>query len=127
MDWKRLVQFTLLGRGDLEQYATLLVRVSLGLFFTISEANKLFVAGRTQTMYETGVCYAGQIMQVSSWRYQSRASVAQQKRDRSWNLQTRPGFHVVASWPWLGFPQKLQCLPSARSSQIQVRPPRRLT
>src|SRR6202035_1676628 len=53
MDWKRLVQFGLLGSSDLEQYAILLVRVSLGLFFAISGANKLFVAGSTQTMYET--------------------------------------------------------------------------
>ena len=44
MDWKRLVQFALLGSSDLEQYAILLVRVSLGLFFAISGANKLFVA-----------------------------------------------------------------------------------
>ena len=53
MDWRRLVQFVLLGSGDLEQYAILLVRVSLGLFFAISGANKLFVAGSTQMMYET--------------------------------------------------------------------------
>ena len=53
MDWKRLVQFALLGSSDLEQYAILLVRVSIGLFFAISGANKLFVAGSTQTMYET--------------------------------------------------------------------------
>jgi putative oxidoreductase len=53
MDWKRLVQFALQGSGNLEQYAILLVRVSLGLFFAISGANKLFVAGSTQTMYET--------------------------------------------------------------------------
>jgi putative oxidoreductase len=53
MDWKRLVQFALLGSGDLEQYAILLVRVSLGLFFAISGARKLFVAGGSQTMYET--------------------------------------------------------------------------
>ena len=53
MDWKRLAQFALLGSGDLEQYAILLVRVSLGLFFAISGANKLFVAGSRQTMYET--------------------------------------------------------------------------
>ena len=53
MDWKGLVQFALLGSGDLEQYAILLVRVSLGLFFAISGANKLFVAGGTQTMYKT--------------------------------------------------------------------------
>ena len=53
MDWRRLVQFALLGSSDFEQYAILLVRVSLGLFFAISGANKLFVAGGTQTMYET--------------------------------------------------------------------------
>ena len=53
MDWKRLVQFTLLGSSGLEQYAILLVRVSLGLFFAISGANKLFVARSTQTMYAT--------------------------------------------------------------------------
>jgi putative oxidoreductase len=50
VDWK---QFALLGSSDLEPYAILLVRVSLGLFFAISGANKLFVAGSTQTMYET--------------------------------------------------------------------------
>ena len=53
MDWKRLVQFALQGSSGLEAYAILLVRVSLGLFFIISGANKLFVARNTQTMYET--------------------------------------------------------------------------
>jgi putative oxidoreductase len=53
VDWKRLFQLALLGSGDLEQYAILLVRASLGLFFAISGANKLFVASSTQTMYET--------------------------------------------------------------------------
>src|SRR5277367_5492001 len=53
VDWKRLVQFALLGSSNLEQYAILLVRVSLGLFFAVSGANKLFVASSTQTMYET--------------------------------------------------------------------------
>jgi putative oxidoreductase len=53
MDWKRLVQFALLGSCDLEQYAILLVRVSIGLFFAISGANKLFVAGGTKPVYET--------------------------------------------------------------------------
>ena len=53
MDWKQLVESALLGRSDWEQYAILLVRVSLGLFFAISGANKLFVAGRRQTMYQT--------------------------------------------------------------------------
>jgi putative oxidoreductase len=53
MDWKRLVQFALLGNSDLEQCAILLVRVSIGLFFAISGANKLFVAGGTKPVYET--------------------------------------------------------------------------
>jgi putative oxidoreductase len=53
MDWKRLVQVALQGSGDLEQCAILLVRVSIGLFFTISGANKLFVAGGTKPVYET--------------------------------------------------------------------------
>jgi putative oxidoreductase len=53
MDWKRLVQFALLGSGDWEPYAILLIRVSLGLFFAISGGNKLFVAGSRQTMYQT--------------------------------------------------------------------------
>ena len=53
MEWKRLVQFSLLGSSDLEQYAILLVRVSLGLFFAISGANKLFVAGGAKPVYET--------------------------------------------------------------------------
>jgi putative oxidoreductase len=53
MDWRRLVQFALLGSSELEQYAILLVRVSIGLFFAISGANKLFVAGGTKPVYET--------------------------------------------------------------------------
>jgi putative oxidoreductase len=53
VDWKQLVQFALRGSSDWEQYAALLVRVSLGLFFAISGANKLFVTGSRQTMYET--------------------------------------------------------------------------
>jgi putative oxidoreductase len=53
MDWKRLVQFALQGSSDLEQYAILLVRVSIGLFFAISGANKLFVAGGMRQIYET--------------------------------------------------------------------------
>ena len=53
MDWKRLVQFALLGSSDLEQFAILLVRVSIGLFFAISGANKLLVAGGTKPVYET--------------------------------------------------------------------------
>src|SRR5579859_3598673 len=53
MDWKRLVQFALQGSSDLEQFAILLVRVSIGLFFAISGANKLFVTGGTKPVYET--------------------------------------------------------------------------
>lgn len=53
MNWKRLVQFALLGRSAWEQYAILLVRVSIGLFFAISGAQKLFIAGGTKPVYET--------------------------------------------------------------------------
>ena len=53
MDWKELVKFALTGNGNLEQYAILLVRVSIGLFFAISGANKLFVAGGTKPVYDT--------------------------------------------------------------------------
>ncbi len=53
MNWKQLVQFALLGSNDLEQYAIFLVRLSLGLFFAISGARKLWVADSRQTMSET--------------------------------------------------------------------------
>jgi putative oxidoreductase len=53
MDWKWLIQLALLGSVDLEQYAILLVRVSIGLFFAISGASKLFVAGGTKPVYDT--------------------------------------------------------------------------
>jgi len=53
MDWKGLVQFALTGGGDLEQDPILLVRVSIGLFFAISGANKLFVAGGMKPVYDT--------------------------------------------------------------------------
>jgi putative oxidoreductase len=53
MDWNRLIQFALQGSGSLEQYAILLVRVAIGLFFAISGGNKLFVAGGTKPVYET--------------------------------------------------------------------------
>jgi putative oxidoreductase len=53
MDWKGLVQFALTGSGDLEQYAILLVRISIGLFFAISGAYKLFAAGGTKPVYDT--------------------------------------------------------------------------
>src|SRR6202451_4930683 len=53
MDWKPLIQFALSGSSDLEQYAILLVRVSIGLFFAISGGNKLFVASGTKPVYDT--------------------------------------------------------------------------
>jgi putative oxidoreductase len=53
MDWKRLVQFALLGSSNWEQYTLLLIRILLGLFFAISGANKLFVGSSTHTMYQT--------------------------------------------------------------------------
>src|SRR5271154_7370428 len=53
MDWKRLLQFALLGSSDWEQYAILLVRVSIGLFFAISGGKKLFSGGGTKPVYET--------------------------------------------------------------------------
>ncbi len=53
MDWKRLLEFALLGSGGLEQYAILLVRVLIGLFFAISGANKLFATGGMKLMCET--------------------------------------------------------------------------
>ncbi|HEX4006368.1 MAG TPA: DoxX family protein [Acidobacteriaceae bacterium] len=53
MDWKRLAEFALLGNISAEQYAILLVRLSIGLFFAISGARKLFVSGGTQLMYDT--------------------------------------------------------------------------
>jgi putative oxidoreductase len=53
MYWKRLLEFALLGSNGWEQYAILLVRVSIGLFFAISGASKLFVAGGTKPVYDT--------------------------------------------------------------------------
>ena len=53
MVWKPLVQFALLGSSGLEQYAIMLVRAGIGVFFAISGANKLFVAGGTKPVYET--------------------------------------------------------------------------
>src|SRR6202034_1857187 len=53
MEWERLIRFGLLGHANLEPWAILLVRVSLGVFFAISGGNKLFVASRAKVMYET--------------------------------------------------------------------------
>ncbi len=53
MDWKRFTEIALLGSTDLQQHAILLIRVSLGLFFTISGARKFWVATNKQAMCET--------------------------------------------------------------------------
>jgi putative oxidoreductase len=53
MDWKQLIQFVLLGSAGFEQYAILLVRISIGLFFAVSGANKLFSAGGIKPVYDT--------------------------------------------------------------------------
>jgi putative oxidoreductase len=47
------IRSVLIGNRSWEQFAILLARVSLGLFFAISGGNKLFVASRTRQMYET--------------------------------------------------------------------------
>jgi putative oxidoreductase len=47
------IRSMLLGNPSWEQFAILLARVSLGVFFAISGGNKLFVASRTRKMYET--------------------------------------------------------------------------
>ena len=48
-----LVRFIFLGNRSLEQFAVLLARISLGVFFAISGGNKLFVASQYKLMYET--------------------------------------------------------------------------
>jgi putative oxidoreductase len=53
MDWKWLIQFALQGSSESEKFAILLVRVSIGLFFAISGANKLFSASGMKPVYET--------------------------------------------------------------------------
>jgi putative oxidoreductase len=53
MSWQRLIRFGLFGSRELEDYAIVMVRIALGLFFAISGANKLFVPSQTQIMYQT--------------------------------------------------------------------------
>src|SRR5215831_15404410 len=48
-----LIRSVLLGNRSWEQFAILLARVSLGVFFAISGGNKLLVPSRTRQMYET--------------------------------------------------------------------------
>ena len=51
-----LMRFILSGNRCLEEFAALLARISLGVFFAISGRNKLFVASQYKLMYETVVC-----------------------------------------------------------------------
>jgi putative oxidoreductase len=48
-----LMRFILSGNRSLEEFAVLLARISLGIFFAISGGNKLFVASHHKLMYET--------------------------------------------------------------------------
>jgi len=48
-----LMRFILLGNRSLEEFAVLLARISVGVFFAISGGNKLFVASHYKQMYET--------------------------------------------------------------------------
>ena len=48
-----LIRFMVLGNRSWEEFAVLLARISLGVFFAISGGNKLFVAAHTRKMYET--------------------------------------------------------------------------
>ena len=50
-----LMRFILSGNRSLEEFAVLLARISLGVFFAISGGNKLFVASQYKLMYETMV------------------------------------------------------------------------
>jgi len=48
-----LMRFILSGNRSLEEFAVLLARISLGVFFAISGGNKLFVTSQYKLMYET--------------------------------------------------------------------------
>src|SRR3954468_23226186 len=48
-----LMRFLLSGNRSLEEFAILLARISLGVFFAIYGGNKLFVASQYEIMYET--------------------------------------------------------------------------
>ena len=48
-----LMRFILTGSRSLEEFAVLLARLSMGVFFAISGGNKLFVAGQYNLMHET--------------------------------------------------------------------------
>ena len=48
-----LKRFIFLGNRSLEEFAVLLARISLGVFFAIAGGNKLFVASQHKIMHET--------------------------------------------------------------------------
>ena len=48
-----LIRLILLGNRSLEEFAVLLARISLGVFFAISGGNKLLFASHYTEMYET--------------------------------------------------------------------------
>jgi putative oxidoreductase len=48
-----LMRFILSGNRSLEEFAVLLARILLGVFFAISGGNKIFVASQYKIMYET--------------------------------------------------------------------------
>jgi putative oxidoreductase len=48
-----VIRFILSGNRSLEEFAVLLARISLGVFFAISGGNKLFGASQHKLMYET--------------------------------------------------------------------------
>jgi len=53
MKTREFIRSLLLGNPRWKQFAILVARVSLGVFFAISGGNKLFVPSRTRQMYET--------------------------------------------------------------------------
>ena len=53
MNADALMRFMLLGNRSLEEFAALLARIALGVFFAISGGNKLFVTSQYKLMYET--------------------------------------------------------------------------
>ena len=53
MNADALMRFILSGNRSLEEFAVLLARISLGVFFAISGGNKLFIANHYKLMYET--------------------------------------------------------------------------
>jgi len=102
MDWKRLVQFALLGSGDCEHYAILLVRVSIGLFFAISWANKLFVTGGTKPVYDTLV--KAKIPFPTRWLISCGVSSLLQDRWRPWDFFSSLACVALVVDIWLSRP-----------------------